>query len=270
LGVGYDEKLAKDQKWGSKLSFDNRTYSDNAASAYYKTGLSVNYTIGKLRYDVNLINNNAPASTTNNYWHYGISQNYSQSLSEAINLMFRAGFLARNFQNQPSNYSKIDLQANLNYVFAKNQCLRLTDNAERTFYLTDTSSYLHNLFGVKYELQLYPGSAVSIGERFTIDNYPSNWSQNATRHQVDVLYTLPILQDLGGSLTGGYELKNYFSPSSSRSDYNAYNLSVALEYSFLVFGRANLAFNYYQKRNAQNSSADTITQNVTCTLGYQF
>ncbi|MCX5751836.1 MAG: hypothetical protein NT099_09320 [Candidatus Saganbacteria bacterium] len=270
FSAGYDEQLAKDQKWGSKLSFDGRSYPDSLASAYNKTGLNVNYQVGKLRYDVDLINNNAPSNATNSYWHYGIAQSFSQPLTKAINLLVKAGFLARNFQNQGSNYSKLDLQGDCNYVFADNQSIRLNDLLERTFYLTDTSSYLHNLFGLKYELQLYPGSAISLGERFTLDNYPSSWNQNATRNQLDLVYSWPILENLGGALTGGYELKNYLSPSSSQSDYNAYNLSLGFEHSFLRFGKANVALNYYQKVNAQNSSADTVTQNVTFALAYGF
>ena len=151
-----------------------------------------------------------------------------------------------------------------------NQNLILSNLLENTAYRNTASNFLHNLLGIKYELRLADNSALSLGERFTVDDYPFAASKNATRHQIDLTYQLAIWSGLPVFLSGGYEIKSFSNPSAAQSDYRATNLAVSFDYPFSAEGKTSFSLARFSKQNVQNSSADTQDGNITLRTAYNF
>lgn len=269
-GVSYQRSTGKNRKVAVNYSFDNRDYPSNAASSAAKNDLVLNISSGAVDFGLGLTQYAVPASAASGYQGFNLSQGFSRALSDFAKWKIKTGLLFRTSSGAANSFAKINLQAGYEQVLAEKQNLTCSNLLENTSYRDNAANFLHNLLGIKYELRFSDNSALALGERFTLDDYPFAASKNATRHQIDLTYQWPVWPGLPLVLSGGYEIKSFSSPSATQSDYRVTSLAASFDYPFSSEGRASFALSRFAKQNAQNAAADTQDGNVTLRVAYNF
>ncbi len=269
-GATWVRNISGEKSLTTKYNFSGRNYPNINTNTFAKNELTLSYAFRKFAADLGLILNRAADNANNSYLDLQFSPRYSIKVADATELKLNGGLLARQFDNANSNYSRVNLQFELNHALTDNQNLSLGNLLENAVYANVTSTYLHNLLGIKYVIRLPNNSALALGERITIDSFPQATAQNAVRHQLDLTYAWPLRSDLTLYLGGGYELKTFNTSSSGQSNYQAYNLSLNLDYPLRQEGKAGLALSRFGKTYAQNAAADTQDLNVTLNVSYAF
>ena len=269
-GAAWQRNISRDKNLSVKYNFSGRNYPNAAANAFAKNQIAASLAAGKFAADLGLILNRAAANANNSYLDINLGSRYALAIADATELKLNGGLLTRSFDNAAGNYSRITLQCDFGHAINDNQELNISNLLENAIYAAATSTYLHNLLGVKYLIRLPNDSALTLGERFTVDSFAQAAAQNAVRHQLDLSYAWPLLPDMTLYFGAGYELKSFNTPSAGQSDYQAHNLSLNFDYPFLPEGRSGLAISRFGKSYTQNPAADTLDLNITLNVGYAF
>lgn len=269
-GVNYSQPVGKDRKLSIRYSINNRGYPANNTSNYAKNEINALYGIGLTELGMNFVQNNSPFNQNSSYSGFGFNHGYLQKISDAAKWSLKSTLLFRDSPAAASNYSKINLQALYNLAISENQVFEISNSLDDTFYKSSALSFLHNLLGIKYESLLPNNSSVSLSEKFTLDSYPVSTSKNASRHQIDLTYSWPIIPGSSLILNTAYEIKSFISPSATQSDYNSTTLSANFDTKFSQDGKISVNYSNFTKINKQNSAQDTKDGNVSMKVLYNF
>lgn len=269
-GVNYSQPVGNDRKLSIRYSFNNRGYSANNTSNYAKNEINTTFGIGQTELGMNFVQNNSPFNQNNSYSGFGFNHGYLQKISDSVKWSLKSALLFRDSPSLTSNYSKINLQALYNLAISENQAFEISNSLDDTFYKSSALSFLHNLLGIKYESLLTNNSSVSLNEKFTLDSYPVSTSKNASRHQVELTYSWPIIPGSSLILSTAYEIKSFISPSAAQSDYNAATLSANFDTKFSQDGKISVNYSNFTKINKQNPAQDTKDGNVSMKVSYNF